>query len=214
MAAMTRNEARAVVADRLGNRTDLNDEIDLALRMAQVELEQGPFYPWFLLTTDSTLVTAASPGFDQLVMPTDFIKEYEETDLEWWDSTNSKWVMLERDDANTLRRADLSAYDTPSFYAPIGTTAFLLPAPTATLTFRLTYYAAAAELTSDITNGWLTNAPEVLISKAGLKIAPFVENSAAVAAFGQSLALALRALEQADLAKRAANERPVMRYLG
>lgn len=173
---MTRDEARALVAARLGFRTDLNDTIDLELQLVQAEeLEDDhEFKPWFLFTdyTDATFVT--TPGQDYVQLPEDFLLQIEDTFLYFQEpeatGTEFPWSPVR---ANLL--AEVMAQDevggVPSFVTVQGSRLYIRPTPQEVYTLRLFYYRADTALTGDITNLWLTHAVEWMISSTAAKIA-------------------------------------------
>src|SRR5688572_12731232 len=79
---MTRDEAVALIAFRLGDRTDLNDRIIAEMRLAQTELELGPTLPWFLLTEMAT--ATLYEGDDTMALPADFLREVDEDESALW----------------------------------------------------------------------------------------------------------------------------------
>ena len=174
--SMTRNEARTLVAARLGFRTDLNDTIDLELQLVQAEeLEDDhEFKPWFLFTdyTDPTFVT--TPGQDYVQLPEDFLLQIEDTFLYFQEpeatGTEFPWSPVR---ANLL--AEVMAQDevggVPSFVTVQGSRLYIRPTPQEVYTLRLFYYRADTALTGDITNLWLTHAVEWMISSTAAKIA-------------------------------------------
>jgi len=173
---MTRNEARTLVAARLGFRTDLNDTIDLELQLVQAEEleDDNEFKPWFLFTdyTDATFVT--TPGQDYVQLPEDFLLQIEDTFLYFQEpeatGTEFPWSPVR---ANLL--AEVMAQDevggVPSFVTVQGSRLYIRPTPQEVYTLRLFYYRADTALTGDITNLWLTHAVEWMISSTAAKIA-------------------------------------------
>ena len=174
--SMTRNEARTLVAARLGFRTDLNDTIDLELQLVQAEEleDDNEFKPWFLFTdyTDATFVT--TPGQDYVQLPEDFLLQIEDTFLYFQEpeatGTEFPWSPVR---ANLL--AEVMAQDevggVPSFVTVQGSRLYIRPTPQEVYTLRLFYYRADTALTGDITNLWLTHAVEWMISSTAAKIA-------------------------------------------
>jgi len=173
---MTRDEARTLVAARLGFRTDLNDTIDLELQLVQAEeLEDDhEFKPWFLFTdyTDPTFVT--TPGQDYVQLPEDFLLQIEDTFLYFQEpeatGTEFPWSPVR---ANLL--AEVMAQDevggVPSFVTVQGNRLYLRPTPQEVYTLRLFYYRADTVLSGNITNLWLTHAIEWLVSATAAKVA-------------------------------------------
>lgn len=173
---MTRDEARVLIATRLGFRTDLNDTIDLELQLVQSEELEGDneFKPWFLFTdyTDPTFVTTA--GQDYVQLPSNFLLQIEDTFLYFQEpeatGTEFPWSPVR---ANLL--AEIMAQDevggVPGFVTVQGDRLYIRPTPQEAYTLRLFYYRADAVLSSNVTNLWLTHAIEWLVSATAAKIA-------------------------------------------
>lgn len=173
---MTRDEARALVAARLGFRTDLNDTIDLELQLVQSEEleDDNEFKPWFLFTdyTDPTFVTTA--GQDYVQLPGNFLLQIEDTFLYFQEpeatGTEFPWSPVR---ANLL--AEIMSQDevggVPGFVTIQGDRLYIRPTPQEAYTLRLFYYRADDVLSSNVTNLWLTHAVEWLVSSTAAKIA-------------------------------------------
>jgi len=204
MVQLTRDEAVAQVQQGLGFRTDLQTEIILALRLAQQELELGEKLPWFMLAENVTLQNQ-SAALDTITLPTDFLQEEEldggEGSLWYYDSD---WVPLAATDWATLEQARTqNTYVGFSHYAVKDSSIILGPiAPTVQYTFRLRYYAAAVDLTTNVTNAWLSNAAEMLIGAAGVKLARDIGDDAARKRFVERFAVSEAAVQAADTMRR------------
>ncbi len=173
---MTRDKARALVAAKLGFRTDLNTTIDLELQLVQSEMleKDHEFKPWFLFTdyTNVSFVTAA--GVDYVNLPADFLLQLEDTFLYFQepDATGNEypWSPIR---ANLLSEvmAQITTDGVPSFCSVQGSRLYIRPTPQEVYTLRLFYYRSDTALTSNITNLWLTHAPTWLINATASKIA-------------------------------------------
>lgn len=182
---MVRDEAVAVVQERLGFRTDLATNIVSNMQLAQQELEQGLDLPWFLRKFDATLVNTAG-NLDLVTLPTDFLEvDDDEERPGLWYLSDSTWVPLYPAEAGAQRQdAYASQYAAFTHYSILGYNIFLGPiAPTVVTTFRLHYYGKGTLLDSNIENAWLKEAPEVLINAAGVKIAAALRDKEAIEVF-------------------------------
>jgi len=213
---MTRNELRALIALRLGNRTDLDDRIDAEIQLAQADLEGEAWLPWFLLTQTTTLQTDAV-NTDRVDLSTDlpdFILPHEESNWEWQDSTGA-WIPIEkRYDLREQQYVDSRVFDesTPAIYTLVGSTLILYPDPGAQLTLRGWYFSKADTLSSDIENGWTKYAPELLASLTCAKLAPLLQMGDMVNVYAGMYNTALARLQQMDEARRASATNLVMQY--
>ena len=208
---MLRDAAVAILQKRLGNRTDLADDIVTEMQLQQLELEQAEVLPWFLMTTDATLTTEVGAP-DQLVIPSDFLREVEEDALEWYNVDT--WTQLDKDDYDRIKRADLTDFTAPSYYAILGPSLFFRPSPTEQITLRWTYYAKAALLTSNIENVWLEHAPGVLINATGHEMAKYLQNPKLEALFAKSLARSVNAMWTQDEQRKLSNQDLRMTFAG
>lgn len=179
---MIRSEAVALIAARLGNRTDLNNSIITEMKLMQSTLEAGEFTPWFLLTEFSTIT--GSPGEERIPVPADFILEYEHGTLWIYDASDTAdpWKELTKDDYDALKAAKTGS-TRPTSYALVGQNFRVLPVPDAAYTYKMIYYANAQALSSDIENAWLKYAADWLITETGAKMAPYLGMGEAAATF-------------------------------
>lgn len=211
---MTRNQIRDLIALRLGNRTDLDDRIVSEMQMVQDDLEQGDFLPWFLATMVDTLNNDAT-NTDIIELSTElpnFILPLEDADLEWFDGT--KWVPLERRHSlRELQHADSRIFEAGQYvYTIIGTQIRLLPDPGEVLNFRWWYHAKDTALTADISNGWTTNAAELVASMTCAKMAPQLQMASMVQVYAGMTALALDRLRKMDEARRVTSVNLSLQY--
>ncbi len=193
---MTRNEARTLIAAKLGFRTDLDATIDAELQLVQSEtLEKDhEFKPWFLFAdyTNASFVTA--PGVDYVSLPSDFLLQIEDTFLYFQEpeATGNEfpWSPIR---ANLLSQvmAQITTDGVPSFCSVQGSRLYIRPTPQEVYTLRLFYYRKDTELTSDITNLWLTHCPTWLVNATASKIADeYLQDEAAAQKLANAAATA------------------------
>src|SRR5688572_11903717 len=175
---MLRDAAVAVIADRLGQRTGLENRVISELQLAQIREEEKPELPWFLLKNSTGLATVANQ--QTLGMPADFLMEYEDGAF-WIEDTDGERTFLVKGDYGTFS-VDECLIDAdnpvrrPTNYSLVFNTVYFFPTPTAVYPLQLTYYGADALLTTNIANAWLSWAPELLISSAGIAMARFLRD--------------------------------------
>lgn len=185
---MLTSEAIALIQRRLGYRTDKVDEILSELQAAQERLENGVivvhpdgrqfiFRPWFLIDSTSykTFDTVAST--EDYALETGFLAEVEEDALWRFDAAASEpedeWIPLQKDDPDFLRVGHPGEGE-PVAYALVGLRWHLFPVPDDVYTMRYLIKGRdtpPAVSPSDITNNWLTYAPLLLTSEAGVEMA-------------------------------------------
>lgn len=168
---MTRDEAVARVHLLLGNRSDQATNIQNALQDVQARLEREDTLPWFLRTEISSTTTTVSE--ERVAVPTDFLAEWEDDALWYFNSAATDpedvWVKLQKAE-NDLLRAKYPGSGAPKAYSLDGMNYRIFPTPDDVYTLKQIYYAADTVLTTNITNGWLTNLSELLIGMAGQEV--------------------------------------------
>ncbi len=175
---MTRDEAVSAIQMQLAFRTTLSSEIVTMLQLAQQELELAPTLPWFLISEDSYQDT--SDGEQRVPIPVDFLDETDEAVLRYVPTTPSAddpEVDLFKDDYDSLRKAYMDTTTgtiqtgPPEAYALLGSYFRIFPTPDDTYRLRMIYYAQDDVLDSNVENQWLKYVPQLLMGRAGKKIA-------------------------------------------
>jgi len=165
---MTREEIVDVIIERLGKRTDLEDQIIVELKEVQrTKCEGHHWLPWFCITENQTVSTTADE--ERVPVPTDFLMEDDNQAL-WIVNENGKDLELKKDDLDVIkaRTADTETDDSdtgqPEYYDLVGDYFILRPIPDDVYTLRLRCMSRLATLSSDSSeNGWTTHATDVLI---------------------------------------------------
>ncbi len=168
---MDRDTARARIQFNMSNRTSHAAQIVLAMQDAQLELEKMPDLPWFLKQEISSITTTADE--ERVPVPTDFLREFEEDALYYFDSaavSDEQWTVLFKESLDFLRDK-YSGSGKPEGYALDGQYFRLFPTPDlSTYTLKMVYYYKDTILTSNVENQWLLYAPRLIIGKAGVDI--------------------------------------------
>jgi hypothetical protein len=184
MDAMTKSEAVEQVKMLLGFRRSLDSDIVTQLSLAQRYLELGPTIPWFLLAEVNSTITTV--GGRRIVVPEDFIREYEEGAL-WYAPDGENEVALTKDDNDYLMDYyGTTAEGEPKAYSLDGKYFKIYPLPDDEYTVKLLYYkhdTPISTLVDDATCLWLTNAPDCIIGRAGFMLATGLGNKIAMEAF-------------------------------
>lgn len=206
---MTRDEAIAEIQWHLGNRSDLFDQIALALARAQRQLETGRTLPWFLLEEDATLslLTGSADG----AFPTGFLREYEDEAFHYTGVDGA--VYLEKTDLrNGNRRFADEDSGPPQAYAIRETGWKFWPERDIAYDLTYSYYKSAGSLASNVVdNAWLVNVPEALIGKAGSIVAAVIAHDRAKALFDEMFLIAFAEVI-AENEERVRENKPL--YLG
>lgn len=177
------------------------------LKLIQSRLEGEAFMPWFLLSDESSLVSAAATKTTAL--PTDFLREYEDFPLYLYDSTaEDPYTQLTKDEYDVLEsKFGEDSPTVPSAYALQGSALNWFPTPDAIYNFRWKYYQAQPSLDETTSsNAWTENAADLLVAELGIVIAGSYKKDADRAQmFGIDLTRAQRRLLSFDEARKQAN---------
>jgi hypothetical protein len=171
---MTLDEAVAEVVLGLGFRRDLALESATQIRIAQQYFERSwpeqSLLPWFLITERA--VTSTVINEERLTKPTDWLGDVEDDAL-WLTNTLGKEILIEKSPLDDLRQLYQNA--SPGFPQGYGFDGYyyrLFPKPDAAYAARMQYYQKDTLLVSGAdTNKWLTEAPDILIGRAGAVLA-------------------------------------------
>lgn len=202
---MNFGEAVANVAKKLGNRTDLDDSIKAEIQLAQAELEASRTLPWFLLQTE--MYTTAAADATYVTTPEDFLREYEGGALWVEDTSTGDFTKLTKIHFDDLRAVEYDEEDTnPTYYALAGGNFYLAPPPAADTRLRIMCYRKADTLSDDAdTNVWLDNNPELLIAKAGMRMAQYLRSVELFSMFQSQYSENMTSQEQANVAREMEN---------
>jgi hypothetical protein len=181
---MLRDVAVTRIQDGLGFSSRQSDKIILRLQEAQRELEMGKTLPKFLLQ-EQTIPLTLPVGQSLVALPTGFLRMDEDNPPHYTSPTSGLPVYV------SVKRAYRDAFEANFSGESEGPKvvvilknylSFINPADT-TYTLAWNWYKAADELTSNIENEWLANAPEWLIGEAGWRMAMDVRDKDAVTIF-------------------------------
>ena len=206
---MTPDRAVELIANRLGNRgSSLNAQIIVELQTAQIDLEQRPELPWFLLNYADTLTMTVSTASS--AVPSDFLMEDDYGGIfgiDTGDSSATKRVV--KKDFDTLQGRKTAFFSTnnfPEFYALQNASFYWYPTPDAAYTYALWYYRQdpTTIVAAGATNLWLTNAPDVLYNLAGWNIARYLRFPEAVPFFEADFKVAFAQMMAKTEARRQA----------
>lgn len=200
---MTRDEAISEIQWHLGNRSDLFDQIVLALARAQRELELGHTLPWFL-QNETTL--ALPSGSADVAFPTGFIRECEDDAFHYVGTNGLLYLEKMPISIGNRRFVDTDA-GKPKAYAIKETGWKFWPERDIAYTLNYTFYVTAGTLASNVTdNSWLVNAPETLIGKAGSRVAEVIAHDRAKAMFDQMFLTAWAGVLAANIERERENK--------
>ena len=203
---MTRDQAIVRMRRMLAYNESLSQTILVdALKDAQQEAEELPELPWFLRSEVSSIVTVA--GEERIPLPLNFLLETEEDDLYYFDSTlDEPWVPLCKGSLDTLRNRYSGVEDgPPKEYALDGDYFRIFPTPDDTYTLKMVYFGSDELLDSDIENGWLKHAPNLLIGKAVVLVTTGTRDQTALQLGGAMAQAALTRLMNKDTARQMQN---------
>lgn len=190
---MTRDEIVAIIKQRLGNYNDstIDAHIVTEMKLNQIVMEQEASLPWFLVgsttadqaadATNTEALTLARSGTDCA-----FLAEYEESTLALYITADGAATALymRKDQNADLWNAQVSGNINAALQgaayvygnakgAGVNGIFSVYPTPSEAYTIVSLDYYADVSLDTDITNLWLTYAPDLVIAKVGLIIAQF-----------------------------------------
>ncbi len=210
---MIRSEAVIRVQRGLAFRGDKVLEIEDALRDTQVELENSAFLPWFLKTEVADFDQRTTVDEERVRIPDDFIREVEADALWYFNSTTTvdseKWTPLQKDIPEFLRE-DLPGSGSPRAYALTKDYFRIFPTPDAQYQLKMVFYKNDELLTSNVENEWLKYASDVMIGRAGIRIASALRDQGAISFFSALEQSGISRMINETEAREAANFRYVM----
>lgn len=196
---MLRDDAIALINQKLQH-TDTTPVI-LALQQAQIALETGDLDPWFLETSDDTMVTVA--GTRTIALPADFMREIEGDPVLYVDSDGNE---------NELKKeapwSGLPVYTTPGppkIYYIRGDNLVVLPTPDAGYSLTLPYIAKDSILGANIENRWLKDGTFWIIGAAGVMRAHDLRDEPSKAFFNEMAMAGRGSVERATSARKHIN---------
>jgi len=208
---MLRTEAVATIQQTLGFRSDKATQIVTALQQAQAQLERSPTLPWFLLTEVTSVSTVADE--ERVPVPCDMLREWHDDPLWYFNGTApqdaDKWVPLAKDSLKYLREI-YPGEGTPIAYSIDKLYFRIFPTPDAIYTLKQIYFKEDELLTSDIENDWLKYMPELVIGKAGRKLAIGLRDQIALQEFKVIEAEAQRVMRIENFARFEATRNRIM----
>lgn len=154
----------------LGYRTTLESTIIRAVQSVQRTLEAGTSLPDFLLVYDATIsVTADDPVF---TLPTGFLRMHDGYDLWYLDATDGRTTLPRKNEVEARSAyGDITDSTHGKVWVKRGSTGLLVPTPTSSDSYFLTYYAADTVVTAGgDTNLWLTHLPDIIVGLAGIEV--------------------------------------------
>src|SRR5688572_23518046 len=171
---MTRTQIIAHVLFLLGRQesnTYLIEQAKTCLGLIQEKLEGGALMPWFLLTDELSLATVAN--LRSVAVPSDFLREWEDYPLTYYDVTaEDPYIELDKDEFNYLREQfGSSETGPPQAYSLDGQVYSMFPTPADIYTLTTRYFAKDEVLTDSVLeNNWTEHATDVLIAELGMML--------------------------------------------
>jgi len=216
---MLRSDAISEIQLGLGFSTAHETQIITALKRAQENLELRPFLPWFLKSEVTTASTTAAEN--RLILPPGFIREFEGDALYWYvpegEATDEEGTTIDYPAWKALKKGIDEDFHTnypgngkPQGYSLDASYFRLYPTPDAVYQMKIVYYKKATVLDTDVENGWLKYAPDLLIGEAGQRIAAGLRDAKAKQYFLELSAKGHAQMEQGGEAREHENQTYVM----
>jgi hypothetical protein len=177
---MTRDEAVTLVKNRLSRSTDTTLDASIVLEMRYVQeqiLEKLPNLPWFLISDEIAMATVV--GNPAVAVPTnvgsvtgrDFLREVEGETIQIQEPTDSTWSGIGKDNLGAIRTAYGDTPGKPKKYALVNTNFLLYPISDVIYSLKTRVYLREPRLTTNIENGWLLWAADLVIAETRFIIA-------------------------------------------
>jgi hypothetical protein len=179
MAITTYTELKAAIAQWL-NRTDLTDQIPDFIKLAEDTLNKVLRDTRMVTSTTVSLTTPWRKG----AVPTDMIQPVY---IEVSGQSTNPLEPVAPEQLIMLRRRMQTA-GTPKFYCIMGRFIEVVPSPSSNTTLDITYFQTIPPLASNSTNWLLTYNADVYLWTSLLHAAPFLQDDARTALFGNLVA--------------------------
>jgi hypothetical protein len=189
MALTTYTELKASIGDWL-NRTDLTSAIPDFISLAEAQIERQ------LRTRQMIVRSNADISTEYAALPSDFL----ETKSFKLSGTNpiTPLVFQTIDALDDLLRAH-SAASRPKYFGIVGGQVRVVPAPDATYTTELVYYAKLTKLSASVASNWLLAAsPDIYLYGSLLQAAPYLQDDARIPVWSSLYEKALTDLQISD----------------
>lgn len=185
---MNLSQAITEIRSGMGFRTTLESTIIRALNSVQRGLEEGLSLPEFLLVYDAEITVTADDA--NITLPSGFLRLHDSYEMYYVDSEEGRtYIPLRNDTEARSAYGDVEDSTHAIVWVRRSKTAgILVPTPTESATYYLTYYKAEPVLSTDVTtNKWLDNLPDVMVGAAGLEVAQAARDKDAMGFFQQRL---------------------------
>jgi len=193
MAITNYTDLQSTIADYLA-RTDLTTQIPLFVQLAENRLRRDlRIRPMLKVVT--TLTTASDPT---VALPSDFL-EMRDLHIE----SSPIQTLVYQNPSNFYRNTKASTADSgaPKFYTVMGSEFQFAPIPDSAYTLKMVYYAAPTYLgTSNSSNAFVANCPDLLLYASLGEAEPYLMNDARVATWAQLYDRGLNSLTVSDSA--------------
>lgn len=203
---MDLNEAIAAIQFRLGDRKDLAVQIEAEIRLAQERLELSPLTdPWFLVQQGFFVINEGDLTID---LPANFNRELDDGTVI---ASNGELTGIVKKATYESAFVEFNdATGAPQKYATRGDKIYIFPLPDKEYHLRFPYLFKDTVLSTtsepvQLANGWLTEAPMVLVNKAGIAIAQALKNKESLKDFSNDFNVAFKELEAATVHREDVN---------
>ena len=193
MAITNYTDLQSTIADYLA-RTDLTTQIPLFVQLAENRLRRDlRIRPMLKVVTTST--AASDPT---VALPSDFL-EMRDLHIE----SSPIQTLVYQNPSNFYRNTKASTADSgaPKFYTVMGSEFQFAPIPDSAYTLKMVYYAAPSYLSSsNSSNVFLANCPDLLLYASLGEAEPYLMNDARIATWAQLYDRGLNSLTVSDSA--------------
>lgn len=216
---MTPAAVRDLIKARLANRGD-DDTLDalilVELNAQMVQLEDGPFWPWFMIQDSAEGVIGPSTSAN---FPSGFLCLVDDDlDVVRFVSDIGDTRILRYKPRRELEQYAVAANQTPKWFSIVKDTLYWYPAGDGTGTITYRYYGRSTPLTTiaDVEYpAWYDEAPMVLVNRVAMQIAAtYLKDGELAQVFANAFQEAYKQLEMRDTMRREQGRDPHDHELG
>lgn len=189
MAISTYSELQTAVANWL-NRTDLTDRIPDFIALAEAQMNRRLRVRQMVKRAEAALASEFVDVPADMIEPIQLALEISESDIRLLQYLSPERLLAEK--AGNVASAE------PEFYSLVGGSLQLLPAPDATYTSELTYYAKIPALASSSTNWLLSAYPDAYLYGALVQAAPYLVDDERAVTWGTMFQAALNDIQMSN----------------
>lgn len=189
MAISTYSELQTAVANWL-NRTDLTDRIPEFIALAEAQMNRRLRVRQMVMRAEAALAAEFVDAPSDIIEPIELALEISENDIRLLRYLAPERLLAEK--AGGVSSGE------PQFFSLVGGSIQLLPAPSASYTGELIYYAKVPALASNSSNWLLGSYPDAYLYGALVQAAPYLADDERVVTWGTMFQAAMNDIQMSN----------------